>query len=439
MGQGIKKKTFLLLISFFILCVGCTVKETYTGDTKEISGNTGSGTTDETPAADKTETPEESLVDDSSTAAAENSVTDETAAVAEKTQSVNLVMAGDILLHSPVEEAARDDETGKYDFDFIFDHSREYISAADIAVVNQEVMIGGEELGVSGYPAFNAPYEISDALVKAGFDVVCHATNHALDKGKKGIINCLDHWRETYPDILVTGIYDNEEDASFDVIPVIERNGIKIAILSYTYGTNGISPPSDMKYAVSMLEKDRVISQLDLAEEKADLTVVCPHWGTEYSHNISGEQKKWMEIFREHGADVVIGTHPHVTEPYVFYEDEDTENNTNNHGSGDMLVFYSLGNFVNWTSGSGPGVADRMVGAMADITVSRKEDGEVSIDSYGVRNLVCHVRSGERNVTVYPLEEYTDDLAAENEIIKQDSSFSKEYCEDLCERVFGDT
>ncbi|MBR4832605.1 MAG: CapA family protein [Butyrivibrio sp.] len=352
--------------------------------------------------------------------------------------SVHIVMVGDILLHTPVEEAAKDDETGKYDFSFIFENTEDIIKSADIAIANQEVIIGGEELGVSGYPAFNAPYEIGDALSAAGFDVICHATNHALDKGKKGITNCLAYWRAAHPDMLVTGIYDNEKDAAVEAIPIIERGGIKIAVLNYTYGTNGIAAPADMPYAVSELNKDRVVAQLDLAEKEADFTIVCPHWGTEYNLGISGEQKKWAQLFRDHGADLVIGTHPHVIEPVEFYEDEDKENITNNHGGGDMPVYYSLGNFVNWTSGTGAGTADRMVGGIAEITVSRKGNGEVSVDDFDVKNIVCHVSYGDKNIRVYPLDEYTSDLASENEIIKQDSSFSKEYCEKLCKEVYGD-
>ena len=367
----------------------------------------------------------------------ESSLGEDAAEQADNADSVRIVMVGDILLHTPVEEAAKDDETGKYDFGFIFEDTEDYIKSADIAIANQEVIIGGEELGISGYPAFNAPYEIGDALYDAGFDVICHATNHALDKVKKGVINCLKYWRTAHPDMLVTGIYDNEQDAAYDSIPIIERGGIKIAILNYTYGTNGIPAPSDMPYAVSMLDMDRVVAQLDIAEKEADLTIVCPHWGTEYNLGISADQKKWAEVFRDHGADLVIGTHPHVIEPLEFYEDEDTGSITNNHGGGDMPVFYSLGNFVNWTSGRGAGTADRMVGGMAEITISRKDDGEVSVDEYDVRDIVCHVKSGDRNIRVYPLSEYTADLASENEIIKQDSSFSKEYCEELCKKVYG--
>jgi len=341
-------------------------------------------------------------------------------------------MVGDILLHTPVEEAAKDD-AGNYNFDFIFEDTKKDIASADIAIVNQEVIIGGEELGVSGYPAFNAPTEIGDALVKAGFDVVCHGTNHALDKGKKGILNTLDYWEENHPEITILGINDSKEDQ--ENITIIEQDGIKIALLNYTYGTNGISLPKGMPYAVDMLDKDKVISDLKYAEENADFTIVCPHWGTEYELGTDSSQKKWAKIFREYGADLVIGTHPHVIEPIEMMED-DSPGYSNNHGNGDMLVYYSLGNFVNWTSGKGKGVANRMVGGMAQISIGLDKNGEVVIKDYGVEALVCHVKSGDRNIRVCPLSSYSETMGLENEIRKQDSTFSTQYCIDLVNSIW---
>ncbi len=356
-------------------------------------------------------------------------------ALDEASPCLEIIMVGDILLHARVVNSAKDPETGKYDFSHIFDPSKELISSADVAIVNQEVIIGGEELGISGYPTFNAPYAIGDALYGAGFDVICHATNHSLDRGKKGLVNCLNFWRTKHPDVLVTGIYDNEEASLPENLAVIEKDGIKIAILNYTYGTNGINPPADMPYAVSMLEEARVTSQLDLAEKEADFTIVCPHWGTEYNLGISSDQEKWAKIFREHGADAVIGTHPHVIEPLIFYGD-DPQNISNNHGNEDMPVFYSLGNFVNWTQTKRSGIAKRMVGGMARLKISRKENGEVSIDEYNVIDLVCHLQHGYGKVQVYPLRDYTEELAAQNEIILQDPGFSIDYCKKLCSEVY---
>lgn len=347
-------------------------------------------------------------------------------------KEITIVMVGDILLHTPVEEAAKDD-AGNYNFDFIFEDTKKDIASADIAIVNQEVIIGGEELGVSGYPAFNAPTEIGDALVKAGFDVVCHGTNHALDKGKKGILNTLDYWEENHPEITILGINDSKEDQ--ENITIIEQDGIKIALLNYTYGTNGISLPKSMPYAVDMLDKDKVISDLKYAEENADFTIVCPHWGTEYELGTDSSQKKWAKIFREYGADLVIGTHPHVIEPIEMMEDGKT-GYSNNHGNGDMLVYYSLGNFVNWTSGKGKGVANRMVGGMAQISIGLDKNGEVVIKDYGVEALVCHVKSGDRNIRVCPLSSYSEAMGLENEIRKQDSTFSTQYCIDLVNNIW---
>lgn len=339
--------------------------------------------------------------------------------------SISLIMVGDILLHDRVEESALRSD-GSYDFTAVFANVREEIQAADLSLVNQEVIIGGTELGISGYPAFNAPYEIGDALVDAGFDVVCHSTNHALDKGKKGLGSCLSFWRENHPEIAVLGIHDSQENQ--DTIYVYEQDGIKIAFLNYTYGTNGIALPQDMPFAVDLLDKERVAADLQEAEKIADFTVVCPHWGTEYSLGVSAAQKEWTQIFLENGADLVLGTHPHVIEPIEWVKDEER--------GLEMLVYYSLGNFVNWTSGTGEGVANRMVGGMAQVTLERTGDGRVHIADYGVTPLVCHVEKGMDGVTVYALSDYTEELAERNAIIQQDAAFSLEYCRELCHKVW---
>ena len=149
----------------------------------------------------------------------------------EPVPEITLIMVGDILLHTPVAKSAQT-EDGGYDFSAIFENVKEEISEADLALVNQEVIIGGAQLGVTGYPSFNAPYELGDALDEAGFDVILHATNHTLDKGKRGLLNCLDFWQENYPEKAVLGIHDSEEDQG--EIYVYEQDGIKIAILNYT-------------------------------------------------------------------------------------------------------------------------------------------------------------------------------------------------------------
>lgn len=348
-------------------------------------------------------------------------------------KDISIVMVGDILLHMSVENSAKDEE-GHYNFDAVFANVKNEISSADIAIVNQEVIIGGEELGISGYPCFNAPYEIGDALVNAGFDVICHGTNHTLDRGKRGVVNTCKYWKEKHPDITVVGI--NADESEYENVTVINKKGIRIAVLNYTYGTNGIAMPSGMPHAVDMLDKNKVIADLKYAEENADFTIVCPHWGTEYKLDADKNQKFWTEIFRTYGADLVIGTHPHVIEPVELLTDE-SAGVSNNHGNGDMLVYYSLGNFVSWTNCTGAGVSDRMVGGMSKVTINGDNRENVFIKNYTVEALVDHVTKAYNGVTVYPLRNYTRDLEMANEISRQDPDFSIEYCNDLCNRVWG--
>ena len=340
--------------------------------------------------------------------------------------TVSICMVGDILLHDRVETSAVT-EDGSYDFTPIFSHVKEEISAFDLALVNEEVILGGEELGISGYPAFNAPYEVAPALVDCGFDVICHATNHALDKGKKGIINTLSNW-EQYPDIDILGIYQTEEDSQ-DVC-IKDVNGFRIAILNYTYGTNGISLPADMPFCVGLMEEDKVIRDIQYAEENADFTIVCPHWGTEYSLDTDSVQKKWTSLFLENGVDLVLGTHPHVIEPIEMLISDDEAHS--------MLVYYSIGNFVNWTSGTGEGSGRRMVGGLAEILLEKEADGSVIISDYTVEPLVCHLQEGYGGVSTYLLDDYTETMAYDNLMKLQDSAFDYEYILNLCDRVWGD-
>ena len=342
-----------------------------------------------------------------------------------------IVMVGDVLLHTPVEESCRQAD-GSYDYDSLFANTKDEILAADLALVNQEVIIGGSELGISGYPCFNADFSLCDALVNAGFDVICHATNHAMDKGSAGLLNCAKHWKEQYPQITVLGIHDSADTSTAcGADPeILELGDFKVAVLNYTYGTNGIPLPEDMPYAVDLLDEEQVAADICKAEEMADFTIVCPHWGTEYRLTPDASQEKWVRIFLENGADLVLGTHPHVIEPIEWV--------TNPENGHEMLVYYSLGNFVNWTSGTGEGVANRMVGGMAEVTVGRDETGEVKIKDYDVQPLISHVTSGQAGVTTYFLEDYSEKLGKENEIVSQDADFSLQYCIDLCDSVWGE-
>lgn len=340
--------------------------------------------------------------------------------------SVTLVMVGDMLMHTPVNETGVM-EDGSIDFSHLFTYTEEMIQSADLALVNQEVILGGEELGISGYPAFNTYQELGDDLVEAGFDVVLHATNHALDKGKKGVLSCLSYWENIHPQIAVLGIHGTAEEQSD--IYVYEENGISIAILNYTYGTNGIPLPEDMPYAVNLMDREQMKEDIETAKEMADFVVVCPHWGMEYVLEETDYQRNYADFMLDCGVDLVIGTHPHVIEPVEMMEDE---------SGNQMLVYYSLGNYVNCTSSETEDIGQRMLGAMAEVTIKKDENGDVYISEYGAQPLVTYVSENQEEITVYPLEEFTDEMALSSYTIKFDTDFSKTYCEQLWENVIGE-
>ena len=363
---------------------------------------------------------------------------------------VTIVMAGDVLMHDKVIRSGLK-EDGSYNFDHLFAHVKDEIEAADIAIVNQETILGGEELKYSGYPSFNSPFEVGDAEADAGFDVVLQGTNHALDRRARGIENCLEFWEAKHPEIMVLGIHDSAKDQQ--ELCIIDTNklkdsarqnssakaidsrtgsgskktgqGIRVAILNYTYGTNGIQMPKGKGYLVDYLNEKKVRADIERAEKEADITVVCPHWGTEYSLKRSGEQEKWAKLFMECGADLCIGTHPHVIEPLETIKDDK---------GNEMPVYYSIGNFVNYTSGRGKGVMNRMVGALAEIRIVRDSKGTVRVLDAKVKPVVCHLSEDE--IAAYFLEDYTEEMAEDNLIRSQDPDFSLENCEKLVSEVW---
>lgn len=337
--------------------------------------------------------------------------------------SISLVMVGDVLLHDPLQESGLM-EDGTYNYDHFFGHTKDIIESADLAIANQEVILGGKELGLTGYPAFNGAFEVGDALVDAGFDVVLHATNHALDKGEKGINNCLEYWESNHPEVEVLGIHNSTIDQNNNIY-YYNKGDLTIAILNYTYGTNGIPLPHS--YSVDLLDENKVVADLKEAKSNADFVIVTPHWGTEYTHEPANSEKYWADLFLRNGVDLVIGTHPHVIQPVEWMEDENGNK---------MLIYYSLGNYINFTSDSGDGVRQRAVGGLADITITR-ENEKAFISDYDVIPLISHMVYGSKNPTVYPLFQYTDELANANEMSRKDSKFSLEYCKEICDDVFG--
>lgn len=332
---------------------------------------------------------------------------------------LTVLMVGDVLVHTGVwQSGERADGTRNYDH--LFAQVADDVAAADVAIVGQETILGGTALGLSGYPAFNSPQEIGDAEVAAGFDVALCGSNHALDKGMTGIEAALAYWRSAHPEVLVTGIADSQE--AFDALPLVEREGHRIAILNYTYGTNGI--PLPQPWAVRQLDEAQIVADVAAVRDAgAEAIVACPHWGVEYAAAPSDDQRRWARVLADAGADAIIGGHPHVVQPFEVIES--SEGRT-------VPVFWSVGNFTSTQPRK-----DTMVGATAQ--VSLLFDGGCEVTSCTLTPLVTHRAAGTA-FTTYRLADYTEELAAANQIrgMSGCGDFSFQWCVDFCAERLGD-
>lgn len=250
------------------------------------------------------------------------------------TARLSLVFAGDLMGHDEQIQSAWNTATKEYNYDTCFSLIRDYILSADIAFVNLEVSLAGPPY--KGYPQFSSPDELAVAARSAGFDVFLTANNHTVDRGKKGLertINVLDSLG-----IIHTGTFTDRENRDTFYPLIIEKNNIRLAVLNYTYGTNGlkVSEPNIVNYIdTSVIAND--LSKARLAEP--DFIIVTIHWGIEYQRTENKEQSELAGFIFRNGADVIIGSHPHVIQPVRKYQE-------GNDTSGFKLVVYSLGNFI---------------------------------------------------------------------------------------------
>ena len=333
---------------------------------------------------------------------------------------VSLVMVGDNLLHMPLIKNAEQTD-GSYNFDSLYSEMKPYFEEADISVIVQETVLGGESLGYSGYPMFNSPQEVGDSIKNAGFDVVLHATNHALDKGAKGVENTIEFWKN-YPEMKILGINESEEKQN--EITYHTKNGIKFALLNYTDSTNGIPLPSGKKYLVNTVDEEKIANDLKIAEENAEFTIVFMHWGTEYSLSENNSQTNLAQMMCENGADLIMGSHPHVIEPVKWIEAENGNK---------ALVYYSLGNYV-----SRQKEANNLLGIMGKVIISRDAKGTVSIKEAIVMPTVTQYNFSSRDFKVYPLKNYTNELAEKHGVSQYDGKVSVERFTATFEKVFKD-
>lgn len=286
---------------------------------------------------------------------------------------VSFVAFGDNLIHTAIYEYAEYEEGGS--FDFLYKDYGDEIASADIAALNAETVLVDKKSMVSGYPSFGSPVAVGQAVSDAGFDIAVCGNNHILDKGLGAMDFTIDFYRSK--DILTPGV-QRSTDTEYRPYEIVSKKGIRFAIFSYTYGTNvgDISEknPAAVHYLPKTKDQEKeLVLDIQKARKEADFVVVFVHWGEEYSKEVSTDQREMAALFAEGGADVVIGSHPHVV--------QETEEIKRPDG-GEMVVFYSLGNF---RADQGQR-DDTRVGAKAQFIVEHSWDG-VRIKSYEIKEI----------------------------------------------------
>ena len=285
-----------------------------------------------------------------------------------KSATINMAFTGDIMCHNTIYKDAFDSSNNSYDFSYIFDDVKYNIQTADIALGNLETTFAGSSKGYSSYPTFNTPENLAYTLKKIGFDVLSTANNHCYDSGYSGIESTINYLDDA--DISHTGTYKSQEEQNQILIKNVK--GIKIAFLSFTYGTNGIKVPNDKSYSVNLIDKNLILNQLSLAKDQdPDMICVSMHWGIEYQTSPNSKQKDLADFLFKNGADLIIGNHPHVLQSM---EKRDITLDDGSHKDG--FVVYSLGNFLadqnkNYTRNS----------AILNLNITKDSDDKIKINS----------------------------------------------------------
>ena len=314
-----------------------------------------------------------------------------TAETVTKEKKFSLFITGDGLLHESVYlDAERED--GTYDFAKQLDRIGTIAEKYDLACYNQETILGGTEIGLSGFPVFNSPQEYGDYMVSKGFNLVSTANNHCLDMGTEGIVRSHDYWSQK-DGVVMQGTNVSEEE--YGGYGVKEINGVKVAFLSWTFSLNGLEPDAYWRVNYYPGNEETMLASVRKAKEECDVVIVAMHWGTEYSMEVNEEQFSLAEQLVDAGADVIVGNHVHVIEPFQWVNGKP--------------VFYAMGNLI-----SSQIDVENRIGMMAGMDITVNEDGTVAIDNLHA-DLHYTYLEGEypelrTNIQVYPFSQLNDDI-----------------------------
>ncbi len=254
-----------------------------------------------------------------------------------KTDTLLLLFAGDVMGHAPQIASAQLIKDKKYDYEPCFQYVKPIVSQADLAIANLELTLPGKP-PYTGYPMFRSPDALAEALKNTGFDVLVTANNHSNDARGTGVTNTirtLDRLKLAH-----TGTFANTRERDTQHPLILSKNGFRLALLNYTYGTNGV--PTDSPTIVNLIDKTQIAADLEKAKSlKPHYIIVFMHWGLEYQLTENAEQRDLAAFLALNGADLIIGSHPHVVQPVRQEQTSTPEEPDKN-----VLVVYSLGNYI---------------------------------------------------------------------------------------------
>lgn len=310
------------------------------------------------------------------------------------TREAKLVAVGDIMMHGSQIKSGYNSSTKTYNFDSFFTEVKEIISQGDWAIGNLETTLAGPETGYTGYPLFNAPDTLADAIKNAGFNILTTANNHSLDRRESGLLKTLENVRSRGLEPVGTAASFEESEE----ILVVEKNEISMAIFAYTYGTNGIPIPKGKDYLVSLIDEAKIIQDIQAARQLGvDLVTVALHFGDEYQRQPNQQQKTLVKNLVNAGADIILGSHPHVVQPYELFEITDDSGQTRQ-----AIAIYSMGNFISNQRGN-----YRDIGVIFQVNI-RKSFPEETVEFTEIKAIPTWVHrysaNNKYNFRILPIE-----------------------------------
>lgn len=307
--------------------------------------------------------------------------------MSKKKQSVHLIAAGDLLIHDACISAAFDSTTKDYNFSPMLSGIKHIIKPADIAICNLETTISGKEKGYSGYPRFNAPEELLDAIRETGFTIVSTANNHSVDFGEQGILSTISALNRNNLRHSGTSKSGNPSERN----SIIDIQNIRIGINSYTYGTNENPVPAERSWLINLIDFDLIESDIRyMRDHGVEIVVVCLHAGEEYLTFPDTTQISYINKLRSLGVDIILGNHPHIVQPAIIDSDRK------------KYTIFSIGNLL-----SNQRESLRDTGVIVDIEIL-KENNSVSLGAITYHPTYvyrCEVE-GKFHFRVIALDEY---------------------------------